>query len=405
VLWENLRIALRSIWAHKMRSVLTTLGIIIGVAAVIGVVSIVQGLNFWIAGQLQGVGATYIRVDSRRDPSDPDLANRGNTLTYEDGQAIVEQIPEIVAFSPITFRSDRVRRGKRTSTPFVLGVGSAFQEVTNTWVEKGRFFSSLDEASRAHVCVVGTKVVEDLELGEQPLGKDVTIGNTVFTVIGVMEKLGQILGANRDSLIVIPFTTARELYGQQAIEQFFRLDLQARSAADVERAKDLITDLLRRRHGLRPGQANDFQVTLQEELLETTSSILGAITKVVGAVVGIALLVGGIGIMNIMLVSVTERTREIGIRKAVGARKGDILVQFLIEAVTLSALGGVVGILAGWGIGILGAKAIPGFPPAHVPLWAVALGFGFASAVGILFGVYPAAKAAALDPIESLRYE
>ncbi len=405
MLIENLRMALRSIWAHKMRSVLTTLGIIIGVAAVIGVVSIVQGLNFWIAGQLQGVGATYIRVDNRRDPSDPDLANRGNTLTFEDGEAILAQIPEIVAFSPITFRSDRVRRGKRTSAPFILGVGSSFQEVSNTWVGTGRFFSPLDEASRAHVCVVGTKVVEDLELGEQPLGKDITIGNTVFTVIGVMEKLGQILGANRDSLVVIPFTTARELYGERAIEQFFRLDLKARSANDVERAKDLITDLLRRRHGLRPGQANDFQVTLQEELLETTSSILGAITKVVGAVVGIALLVGGIGIMNIMLVSVTERTREIGIRKAVGARKADVLVQFLIEAVTLSALGGMVGILVGWGLGVLGAKAIPGFPPAHVPLWAVFLGFGFASAVGIIFGVYPAAKAAALDPIEALRYE
>jgi putative ABC transport system permease protein len=405
VIVENLRIALRSIWAHKMRSTLTTLGIIIGVGAVIGVVSIVQGLNFWIAGQLQGVGATYIRVDSRQDPTDPDLANRGNTLTYEDGQAIIEQIPEITEFTPITFRSDRVKRGNRTATPFVLGVGSEFQEVSNTWVARGRFFSQFDERSRARVCVIGEKVVEDLELGADPLGKDITLGNNVFTVVGVMEKLGSILGADRDSLVVIPFTTARELYGENAIKQFFRLDMKARSADDVARAKDLITDLLRRRHGLRPGMANDFRVTLQQELLDTTSTILGTITKVVGAVVGIALLVGGIGIMNIMLVSVTERTREIGVRKAVGARKADVLMQFLIEAVTLSAFGGSIGILLGWGIGIVGAKAIPGFPAAHVPLWAMALGFGFASVVGVIFGVYPAAKAAALDPIESLRYE
>jgi len=405
MLWENLRIALRSILAHKMRSTLTTLGIIIGVAAVIAVVSIVQGLNFWIAGQLQGVGATYIRVDSRQDISDPDLVGRGVTLTYEDGQALVDRLPEIEAFTPIAVRSERLRYGKRTTTPILLGVGSAFQDVTNTWVGRGRFFSSLDERRNARVCIIGEKVVEDLELGDEPLGKDITLGSTVFTVVGVLEKLGQILGANRDSLVIVPYTTAREMYGENAIKQFFRIDLKARSAEDVERAKDLITEILRRRHNLRPGVKNDFTVTLQEELLDTTSSILGGVTKVVGGVVGVALLVGGIGIMNIMLVSVTERTREIGVRKAVGARRADILVQFLIEAVTLSALGGFMGILLGWGIGALVSKMIPGFPAAHVPAWAIGLGFGFSSAVGIFFGIYPAGKAASLDPIESLRYE
>jgi putative ABC transport system permease protein len=405
MLWENIRMALRSILAHKMRSTLTTIGIIIGVAAVIAVVSIVQGLNFWIAGQLQGVGATYIRVTSREDPTDPDLAGRGPTLTYEDGLAIADKVPGIVAFTPIAFRSEHVRRGKHTATPFLLGVGSAFQEVTNTWVGRGRFFSQLDERSNAHVCVVGRKVVTDLDLGAEPLGQDITVGSTVFTVVGVLENLGQIFGADRDSIVLIPFSAAREMYGEEAIKQFFRLDLQARSADEVERAKDLITDLLRRRHGLTGHMANDFEVTLQEELLKTTSSILGMITKVIGAVVGIALLVGGIGIMNIMLVSVTERTREIGVRKAVGARRVDVMLQFLIEAMTLSALGGGLGILFGWGLGALGAAAIPGFPGAHVPLWAVATGFGFASLVGVAFGVYPAVKAASLDPIESLRYE
>ncbi|MEW6335838.1 MAG: ABC transporter permease [Acidobacteriota bacterium] len=405
MLLENLRIALRSILANPMRSFLTTLGIIIGVAAVIGVVSIVQGLNFWIAGQLQGVGATYIRVDPRQDPTDPDLVGRGVTLTYEDGFALLERVPELEAFTPIAFRSDRVRRRDRTSTPFILGVGSSFQEVTNTWVERGRFLTAIDEHSNARVCVIGDKVAEDLELGVDPLGAEITIGANVFTVVGVMEKLGQILGANRDSLVVIPFTTAREMYGEESVKQFFRLDFKARSADAVARAKDLMSEILRRRHGLTGTMANDFEVTLQEELLETTSSILGAVTKVVGAVVGIALLVGGIGIMNIMLVTVRERTREIGIRKAVGARRADVLVQFLIEAVTLSALGGAIGIGGGWGLGAIGASAIPGFPSAHVPLWAILLGFGFATAVGVFFGVYPAAKAASVDPIEALRYE
>lgn len=402
--FESVVLALRSIAAHKLRSVLTTLGIIIGVAAVIGVVSIVQGLNFWIAGQLEGVGATYITVFPERDPNNPDVAGRDVKLTYEDGEAVLQQVPEVVAFTPIYFQGERVKLGKRTSTPFLLGVGPNYQEVVNHWVETGRFFSSLDFANHGRVCLVGTKLLEDLGLGEKSLGTDIQIGNAVFTIIGVMEKKGQFLGQDRDRLVIIPFSTAREVYGENAMKQI-RLDFKARAPEDVDRAKDLMTEILRRRHGLSRGQGNDFNILLQEELRKTTSTILGGITSVVAAVVGIALLVGGIGIMNIMLVSVTERTREIGVRKAVGARRKDILMQFLIEAVLLSGLGGVLGIVFGWILGVIGAQAIPGFPAAHVPLWAVALGFGFASAVGIFFGIYPAIKAASLDPIEALRYE
>jgi len=404
MLLENLRIALRSIMANKMRSVLTTLGIIIGVAAVIAVVSIVQGLSFWISDQLQGVGATYILVVAEQDPNNPDVAGKDVRVTYEDGAAILERVPEIVAFTPLFFRGERVRLGDRKATAFLLGVGNAYQEVVNHWVERGRFFSDLDQAGRARVCLVGRKIVEDLRLGDNPLGKDIVIGAGTFTVVGVMEKKGEFLGQNRDELVIVPFATAREIYGDDAMRQI-RLDFKARSPEDVERARDLMTAVLRERHNLKPGEGNDFRIILQEEILKTTSSILGTVTQVVGAVVGIALLVGGIGIMNIMLVTVKERTREIGVRKAVGARRLDILVQFLIEAVTLSAIGGTIGILLGWGLGVLGAKAIPGFPAAHVPLWAVLLGFFFASTVGVFFGIYPAAKAAALDPIESLRYE
>jgi putative ABC transport system permease protein len=404
VIWDNLLIALQAIRANKMRSLLTMLGIIIGVAAVIAVVSIVQGLDYVIATQLEGVGASYIRVQWREDPNDPDIAGREITLTYEDGLAVYNAASAIEYFNPIFFRGERLKYRDRQHSTMLLGVGSWHQEVNNHWVEHGRFFSSLDLERRSRVCIVGRDIIDELELDDEPLGKELIVGQASFTVVGIMEEKGEIFGQSRDDLILIPITTARDLYGIDSFKRLI-LDFQAKSAEDVEMAKDQITEILRARHHIPEGKRSDFRVVLQEEILETTGAILGTITSVVGGVVSIARLVGGIGIMNIMLVSVTERTREIGVRKAVGARKSDILVQFLIEAVTISLFGGLIGVLGGWGLGILGAKAIPGFPPAHVPLWAIALGFGFAALVGIFFGTYPAAKAAALDPIDALRHE
>jgi len=404
VILENLRIALTAVRGNALRSILTTLGIIIGVAAVIAVVSIVQGLNFLISSRLQGVGVTFIRVEARPNPFDPDLAGREVRLTYEDGLAVMEKVPTLRYFNPLFFRSERAGSGDRTLTVFLMGVGPYYQELNNHWVERGRFFSQLDLDRHAHVCMIGTTVIDELRLGSDPIGREITVGGGTFTVIGVMEKQGEVFGRDNDKLVLIPITTARDLYGERSFHQIL-LEFQAKSPEVVELAKDQITDVLRARHNLPEGTKNDFWVALQSELLETTGSILGTITWVIGAVVGIALVVGGIGIMNIMLVSVTERTREIGVRKAMGARRGDILVQFLIEAVTLSLLGGVIGVLLGWGLGVLGANAIPGFPAAHVPLWAVGLGFGFAGFVGVVSGTYPAYKAATLDPIEALRYE
>jgi len=404
VILENLRIAIRAILANSMRSVLTTLGIIIGVAAVIAVVAIVQGLNHVIATQLEGVGVTFIRVAPRIAAFDPELAGREVRLTYEDGLAIMERSTTLRYYNPVLFTSSPVAFGDRSRNFTVLGVGEHHQEVANHWVEQGRFFGRLDIDRHAPVCIVGRSVIEDLELPENPLGREITVGGAALTIVGVMEEKGELFAQDQDAVVLLPITTAMDVYGRAASDLLI-LQFQARSAEVVERAKDEIVRVLRERHRIPPGGKDDFEVALQSELLETTGSILGTVTSVVAAVVSVALLVGGIGIMNIMLVSVTERTREIGIRKAVGARRSDILVQFLIEAVTLSALGGVLGILAGWGLGVLGAKAIPGFPSAHVPLWAVALGFGFAAGVGVFFGVYPAAKAAALDPIEALRHE
>ncbi len=308
--------------------------------------------------------------------------------------------------TPVLIGQDEVKYRDRQHQPdFVLGVNEDWPEVTNYAVEHGRFFSRLDLETRKKVAVVGSEVVEELKLGREPLGKEIYIGKYPATVIGVMENKGQSLGMNYNDLVFVPFDSAVGLFGRESADRV-QLRLQAESPEDVEQVKDQIKPLLRQRHQIPMGEPDDFQIATQDEILETAGAILRGTTAVVGGVVGIALLVGGIGIMNIMLVSVTERTREIGIRKAVGARRQDVLLQFLIEAVTLSLLGGIVGLLLGWGFGVLAVKLLPGdLPPAHVPLWAVILAFGFSTLVGVFFGIYPAAKAARLDPIEALRYE
>jgi putative ABC transport system permease protein len=278
-------------------------------------------------------------------------------------------------------------------------------DVLNFTVDQGRFFSGLDVSDRRKVVVLGPEVVTELALGSEPIGKEIYVGKYPATVVGVMEKKGQSLGQNFDNLVFLPFDSALTLFGRRAGDQV-QLRIQAKNAGAVDEVKDGIIRLLRQRHKIAKGDPDDFQVLVQDELLAIIGRILGGVTAVVGGVVGIALLVGGIGIMNIMLVSVTERTREIGVRKAVGAKRRDVLVQFLIEAVTLALVGGVLGLLLGYGLGALVSRLLPGnLPPAHVPLWAVGLSFGFSALVGVFFGIYPAGKASRLDPIEALRYE
>ncbi|HYG64605.1 MAG TPA: ABC transporter permease [Thermoanaerobaculia bacterium] len=406
VFLENFRVALEALRANKMRSILTTLGIIIGVAAVIAVVSIVQGLQYTITNELQGVGATFMVIQRDMQRNRPDMVVRQVRLTWEDGQALRERVPGIRLITPAMFGQSQVKYRERKHTPFaIIGVNQDWQDVNNHTVEQGRFFSRVDLENRRKVTVVGRKVVEELALGDDPIGKEIYIGTYPATVIGVMEKKGRAFGFDQDDMVFVPFDSAVALFGRNAADAV-ELRLQARDTQSVEQVKDGITQLLRTRHQIPEGQPNDFQIQTQDEILDSVNSILGSVTAVVGGIVGIALLVGGIGIMNIMLVSVTERTREIGVRKAVGARRQDVLVQFLIEAVTLSLVGGGLGLAIGYGLGVLAASVLPGdFPPAHVPLWAVFLAFGFSAMVGIFFGIYPAAKASRLDPIEALRYE
>jgi putative ABC transport system permease protein len=405
VFLENFRIAFRALWANKLRSLLTTLGIIIGVAAVIAVVSIVQGLQFMLTQQLQGVGATYIMVLPDQSNQGPGVVARQVKLTWEDGKAIRERVAGVALITPVIAGNSTLKYRDRQHSTLILGVNDDWPEVSNHAVDRGRFLSPLDLAHRRKVAVIGRKVVGELRLGADPIGREIYVGNLPRTVIGIMEERGQSLGTDIDDLVFVPFETSLMLFGRQAAEQV-QLRLQAESTAVVEQVKDEISRLLRQRHRIAAEQPDDFQVLLQDEILKTVNNILGSVTAVVGAVVGVALLVGGIGIMNIMLVSVTERTREIGLRKSVGARRQDLLAQFLIEAVSLSLVGGVLGLLLGYGLGALVANLLPGdWPPAHVPLWAVTVAFGFSTLVGIFFGIYPAGKAAALDPIEALRYE
>jgi putative ABC transport system permease protein len=404
VFLENFRISFAALRANLMRSILTTLGIIIGVAAVIAVVSIVQGLQFMITEEVQGFGATYLQVSIDWQQQRPGLVSRPVKLTWEDGQAIRDSVPGIEEITPVIAGSQQIKYRDRTHQTFVLGVNESYPEVVNHTVERGRFISRIDREHRRKVVVVGQEVVEELDLGNEPIGKEVYIGSIPAVVVGVMEDKGQVLGQNRNDLAFLPYDAALSVFGRNAGDQV-ELHLQARSAEVVDEVKDGIERVLRQRHKIGAGQEDDFRVVKQDELLDLFSRILGSVTAVVGGIVSIALLVGGIGIMNIMLVSVTERTREIGVRKAVGARRQDVLVQFLIEAVTLSLVGGGIGLALGYGLGVGVANLIPNFPPAHVPLWAVALAFGFSALVGIFFGIYPAAKASRLDPIDALRYE
>jgi len=407
VLSENFRVALRALRANKMRSILTTLGIIIGVAAVIAVVSIVQGLQFMITQQLQGVGATYVFVVPQQDRNQgPGLVSRQVKLTREDADAILERVPGVESLSPLVGGRLTLKYRDRQHDPdFVFGVNDSWPEVMNYVVDRGRFFSAVDLRERRKVAVIGRTVIEELQLGSDPIGKDIYVGNLPATVIGITEKRGTAFGTDMDDLVFVPFDTALMLFGRSAGDQI-QIRMKVATADQVHQVKDEVERLLRVRHRIAEGQPDDFDVVLQDEILETVGSILGMVTGVVGGVVGIALLVGGIGIMNIMLVSVTERTREIGVRKAVGARRQDVLVQFLIEAVMLSLVGGGIGLAIGWGLGAGVAALLPGdWPPAHVPLWAVLLSIGFSVFVGVVFGVYPAGKASRLDPIDALRYE
>jgi putative ABC transport system permease protein len=403
---ESLSAALRSIRAHGLRSFLTTLGIIIGVAAVIAMVSIIQGFSYMINQQFEGLGTNSLIIQSYTPLADR-LQGRIARISPEDVELLAERVDGIASMSPIMYPTggmNQVRYGSQVTATQVTGTNQAYQDVGRIYMKHGRFITESDTDTRRRVAVIGEDVRRNLSLPANPVGEFIKIGEEWVRIIGLTEPRGQILGQSQDNFLILPYGTMRTLVGNQNRPDI-AIQMSLSDVNNMESVRDRITFLLRLSHGLDSDAEDDFQVQTSEQLTNTFNTIIGSVTLVMGGIVGISLLVGGIGIMNIMLVSVTERTKEIGICKAIGAKRHQILLQFLFEALLLCLLGGLVGLTIGYGIGLLVASLIPNFPAAVVPFWAVLLAFGFSAGVGLLFGIMPAAKAANLDPIEALRYE
>ena len=404
---ESFRSAISSVRAHGFRSFLTTLGIIIGVSSTIAVVSVVQGLSYSINQQFEGFGANSISIRSST-PRNERLKGKIARITADDVIAIRKNSEGIEFITPQLGSNvggtSPLRYKGNQSFAQVAGSTYSYQNVQNMDIKYGRFISYSDNQTRRKVIVIGDKLREDLQLPANPVNQFIYYAGEWLKIIGLAEPKGSFFGFSQDNFAILPYDTMQGLNGNLIQPDIF-VQLQLKDIKDLDLIKSRLTRILRKQHRLKVSEEDDFKIETPEQLTSGISNLISTMTVVLGGIVSISLLVGGIGIMNIMLVSVTERTREIGICKAIGAKRHHILLQFLIEAIVLSLLGGVIGIILGYGLGMLAAAAIPGFPPANVPLWAVAIAFGFSAFVGILFGIIPAAKAANLDPIDPLRYE
>ncbi len=402
---ESTRSALTSIFAHGLRSFLTTLGIVIGVASVIAVVSLTQGMSAFIDESFSSLGSNSLTIESYTPFSEAIRGARAR-LTPDDLELIERRGEGIASITPIlpASRMTQIRYGAQSTFSQIMGTTYAYRDVAQAYVQSGRFIATSDNQTRRRVAVIGETIRDDLGLPSNPVNEYFEISGEWFKVIGLLETKGDFVGFDQDDIALIPYATMRSLIGNR-YQPDIQIQLSLSDEANVEDVKRQLTALLRNAHDLGPGDGNDFTIRTPEQLLDTFDTIIGTVTLVVGGIVSISLLVGGIGIMNIMLVSVTERTREIGICKAIGAKRHHILAQFLIEAVLLSLLGGLIGLALGFGLGAAISSAIESFPPASIPFWAITLALGFSGFVGILFGILPAAKAANLDPIDALRYE
>ncbi len=413
-LTETFRIAFGSLGANKMRAGLTMLGVIIGVAAVIALLAVGQGASAAITAQVQSIGSNvlFIIPGSFQQNGVRSAVGSAATLTLEDANALLDSTccPDVARVAPVFQANVQVVAGGNNTNTAVTGTTPDFQEVRNFHVGQGRFIDWRDDETLARVAVLGAATAKQLFENQDPIGKTIKINRVPFKVIGVMKEKGGtgMFGQNQDDVIFIPIRAAQtRLFGAQALttngqRRVSTIYASARSEERSDQAVSQITQELRQRHHIK-FQQDDFSVMSQKDLLGALSQITSILTIFLGSIAAISLLVGGIGIMNIMLVSVTERTREIGIRKAVGAKRRDILVQFLMEAIALSVSGGIVGILLGAGIAQLVNQT--GVITTVIEAGAVLLAVGFSVGVGLFFGLYPAWRASALHPIEALRYE
>jgi putative ABC transport system permease protein len=406
-LWQSTLEALESLSANKLRSGLTILGIVIGVAAVIAMISIGRGAQNSITGSIQGIGTNLLFVfrggsEEVRNPQ---------PITLGDADAIADpfQAPSVAAVAPMLQGSGKVTFGGESTVTSILGVTPGYAPVRNVGVTEGEFINEAQILGQASVVLLGTQVAEDLFGRKSGLvGETVRIEGQPFRVIGVLKEEGGSAFTNQDDQVQVPFSTAQtRLLRRSGRDHVDMLMVQAISAELVPQAGQEVSQILRSRHRTEIG-ADDFTILSQQDFLDTARTITGVLTIFLGGIAAISLLVGGIGIMNIMLVSVTERTREIGLRKALGARKLDILVQFLTESSVLSLIGGIIGILLGWGISlVVGRIAASNNAPISpsIGLDTILLATLFSTAVGLVFGLYPANRAASLEPVEALRYE
>jgi ABC-type antimicrobial peptide transport system, permease component len=403
-IFESIRISLRALRANKLRSVLTMLGIIIGVAAVIAMVGIGNGATASITSQIQGMGSNLLTISPGQSNSGGVNGGSGSSssLTMTDVSKI--KVDEAIkAVAPVSSTNAQIVIGSGNTSASITGTTADYQTIKNVTVATGRYITQEDVDSGARVAVLGPNIVEDLlgDANADIIGKIIKINNVPFQVIGVTTATGSTGFQSSDDMITAPISAVQgRLIGKKTVRSIL---VSATSEDMMQTAQDEITATLERAHKIQDGKTDDFRVQNQADMLATMTSVTQTLTMLLGGIAGISLLVGGIGIMNIMLVSVTERTREIGIRKAIGAKSTDILLQFLIEAVVLSVLGGGIGIALGYGGSSLAGKALT--MNTSISMSSVFLAFGFSAGIGIVFGVFPARKAASMDPIDALRYE
>ncbi|MEN3335823.1 MAG: putative transport system permease protein [Blastocatellia bacterium] len=404
---EAAKIALSSILSHKLRSFLTLLGVIIGVAVVTAVATVIEGANVYIKEKIATLGSGTFSLQKASITSFGDFQKfidamrRNPDLTLEDMTALREQINLADQIGGTDGGSRPVKYGNISlESVGVNGVTANMILLTSVEVEQGRYLSDYDDESHRDVAFIGSEVADGLFPETDPIGKDIKVGRENFTVIGVAKKLGSVLGQSQDNFIQVPLNTFMKTFGKRSSNSF-RIIIRARKEVPVEKVQDQVRVVMRSRHKLNYNQTDNFSFATDEVTEQLFGAITGTVAAVAFPVVGISLVIGGIVIMNIMLATVTERTREIGIRKSLGATRRDILVQFLIESAMLSGFGGLIGLLFAVTLMTLVGRVAP--VPVAIPLWAPMVAIGVSTLVGIFFGIYPANRAARLDPIVALR--